>query len=89
MLIKVIVFVEKGKVVIQEVFCFKFCDDYIFVKVNVVGFNFMDWKYVDNVIVDVGLRMGCDYVGIVEEVGSKVQKLFRKGDCISGVVYGG
>lgn len=30
-----------------------------------------------------------DYAGIVEEVGTKVTKPFKKGDRISGVVHGG
>jgi NADPH:quinone reductase-like Zn-dependent oxidoreductase len=86
---KAIVFVEKGKAAIQEVPRPKLRDDYILVKVNAVGLNPTDWKHVDNAIADVGSRMGCDYAGTVEEVGSKVQKPFRKGDRISGVVHGG
>ncbi|RYP23378.1 hypothetical protein DL767_008832 [Monosporascus sp. MG133] len=34
-----------------------------------------------------GVRCGCDHVGVVEEVGSKVTKPFRKGHRIVGFVY--
>ncbi|RYO75211.1 hypothetical protein DL766_009677 [Monosporascus sp. MC13-8B] len=33
-------------------------------------------------------RCGCDYVGVVKEVGSKITELFRKGDRFAGFVHG-
>lgn len=36
---------------------------------------------------DIGCRVGCDYAGIVEQVGSKVTK-FVKGDRITGWIHG-
>ncbi|KAM0247180.1 hypothetical protein ACHAP5_004259 [Fusarium lateritium] len=86
---KAIVFVEKGKATIQEVPKPKLRDDYVLVKVNAVGVNPTDWKHIDFGIADADSRVGCDYAGIVEEVGSKVTKPFKKGDRISGVVHGG
>ncbi|KAI0466968.1 GroES-like protein [Xylaria cf. heliscus] len=86
---KAIVYVEKGKAAIKEVPIPKLRDDYILVKVNAVGINPTDWKHVDFGITDPGSRIGCDYAGIVETVGSKVTKPFKKGDRISGVVHGG
>jgi NADPH:quinone reductase-like Zn-dependent oxidoreductase len=86
---KAIVFVEKGKATIQEVPKPKLRDDYVLVKVNAVGVNPTDWKHIDFGVADAGSRVGCDYAGIVEEVGSKVTKPFKKGDRISGVVHGG
>lgn len=86
---KAVVFVEKGKATIQEVPVPKLRDDYVLVKVNAVGLNPTDWKHIDNGIADAGARIGCDYAGIVEAVGSKVTKPFKKGDRISGVVHGG
>lgn len=35
------------------------------------------------------VQIGCDYAGIVEEVGSKVTKGFKKGDRVCGFVHGG
>ena len=32
--------------------------------------------------------MGCDYAGIVEEVGPKVEKPWKKGDRIAGFTHG-
>jgi NADPH:quinone reductase-like Zn-dependent oxidoreductase len=85
---KAIVFVEKGKAAIEEVPIPKLRDDYIRVKVNAVGLNPTDWKHVEYGMTNAGSRVGCDYAGIVEEVGPKVTKNFRAGDRISGVVHG-
>ncbi|KAF4448354.1 hypothetical protein F53441_8229 [Fusarium austroafricanum] len=85
---KAIVYVEQGKVSIQEVPKPKLRDDYVLVKVNAVGVNPTDWKHIDFGRTGAGSRIGCDYAGVVEEVGSKVTKPFKKGDRISGVVHG-
>ncbi|KAJ0413514.1 chaperonin 10-like protein [Aspergillus carlsbadensis] len=85
---KAIVYVEKGKATIQEVPIPKLRDDYILIKVNAVGVNPTDWKGVDLGIAEVGSRVGCDYAGVVEEVGPKVTKAFKKGDRITGMVHG-
>ncbi|KAI0193075.1 chaperonin 10-like protein [Xylaria flabelliformis] len=86
---KALVLVEKGKVAIEEVPLPKLRDDYVLVKVNAVGINPTDWKHIDFGIANAGSRIGCDYAGIVEAVGSRVTKPFNKGDRISGVVHGG
>ncbi|KAK0387439.1 hypothetical protein NLU13_5751 [Sarocladium strictum] len=83
-----IVFVSKGEAAIQEVPRPRLRDDYVLVKVNAVGLNPTDWKHIDFALTDADSRVGCDYSGVVEEVGSKVQKSFNKGDRISGVVHG-
>ncbi|KAL2859406.1 chaperonin 10-like protein [Aspergillus pseudodeflectus] len=85
---KAIVYVEKGKAAIQEVPIPKLRDGYILVKVNAVGVNPTDWKGVDLGMGEVGSRIGCDYAGVVEEVGPKVTKAFKKGDRITGMVHG-
>ncbi|OBR05068.1 Zinc-binding dehydrogenase [Colletotrichum higginsianum IMI 349063] len=65
-------------------------DDYILVKTTAVAINPTDWKHVD--LADkagcVGIWVGCDYAGIVEEVGKGVTKDFKKGDRICGPVNG-
>jgi NADPH:quinone reductase-like Zn-dependent oxidoreductase len=35
-----------------------------------------------------GATVGCDFSGVVEEVGPKVEKQWKKGDRIAGFVHG-
>ncbi|KAL2825785.1 GroES-like protein [Aspergillus cavernicola] len=84
-----IVVVEKGKAAIQEVPTPQLRDEYVLVKVNAVGINPTDWKHIDFGGADPGSRIGCDYAGVVEAVGPKVTKSWKKGDRISGMVHGG
>lgn len=62
-------------------------DDYILVKTVAVALNPTDWKHVD-FMAPRGVVVGCDYAGIVEQVGSKVKKQFKKGDRVCGFVHG-
>lgn len=62
--------------------------DRIIVKTVAVALNPTDWKQIDVGRPEPGCVVGCDYAGIVEEVGSEVQKPFKKGDRICGLVYG-
>ncbi|KAI9812614.1 MAG: hypothetical protein M1827_004603 [Pycnora praestabilis] len=66
----------------------KLRDEYILVKVVAVALNPTDWKHID-FLADKGAIVGCDYAGIVEEVGKGVRKDFKKGDRIAGFVHGG
>ncbi|KAE8374909.1 chaperonin 10-like protein [Aspergillus bertholletiae] len=63
-------------------------DDYILVKTVAVALNPTDWKHIAG-IAPPGSQIGCDYAGIVEEVGKAVQKTFKKGDRVCGFVHGG
>ncbi|KAE8150947.1 chaperonin 10-like protein [Aspergillus avenaceus] len=65
----------------------KLRDDYILVKTASVALNPTDWKHIV-LEAPVGLLVGCDYSGVVEEVGSAVKKSFRKGDRVCGFVHG-
>jgi NADPH:quinone reductase-like Zn-dependent oxidoreductase len=85
---KAIVYQAKGQAAVQDVPLPRLRDDYVLVKVKAVGLNPTDWKHIDNAQLHSGNRVGCDYAGVVEEVGSKVTKPFKKGDRISGVVHG-
>lgn len=85
---RAVVYQDKGKAAIQEVPVPKLRDDQILVKVNAVGINPTDWKHIDNGLTDAGSRVGCDYAGVVEQVGDKVTRPFKKGDRISGFVHG-
>ena len=62
-------------------------DDYILIKTVAVALNPTDWKHID-FMPTAGALSGCDYAGIVEEVGTKVDKPFRKGDSICGFCHG-
>jgi len=66
----------------------KLRDDYILVKVVAIALNPTDWKTV-SANLGAPCIIGVDYAGIVEEVGSKVTKDFKKGDRISGWASGG
>jgi NADPH:quinone reductase-like Zn-dependent oxidoreductase len=61
--------------------------DYILIKTVAVAFNPTDWKHIQ--FVSSKATSGCDYSGIIEEIGSEVTKPFQKGDRIAGFVHGG
>ncbi|KAH0538122.1 hypothetical protein FGG08_005284 [Glutinoglossum americanum] len=65
----------------------KLRDDYILVKTVAVALNPTDWKHVDYLPTP-GAIVGCDYAGVVEEVGPAVTKLFKRGDRVAGAVHG-
>lgn len=64
--------------------------DYLLVETRAVGLNPTDWKHVEmaEMMGCVGGVSGCDYAGIVEEVGPEVASEFKKGDRICGPVSG-
>lgn len=62
-------------------------DDCILVKTHSVALNPPDCKYLDE-MPSPGATVGCDYAGIVIEVGSKVTKSFKPGDRVCGAVCG-
>ncbi|KAK5656800.1 hypothetical protein OQA88_4348 [Cercophora sp. LCS_1] len=62
-------------------------DDYVLVKVKAVALNPTDWKHID-FAASPGSTVGCDFAGVVEEVGSKVEKPWKKGDRIAGFTHG-
>lgn len=63
---------------------------YVLVKTKAVALNPTDWKHREyDVLNHAGLLSGCDYAGIVEEVGPDVDKQWKKGDRICGFVHGG
>lgn len=61
---------------------------YLLVKVEAVALNPTDWKSIYNGNC-VGMRVGCDYAGVVEVVGPGISKVFKKGDRVCGFVFGG
>ena len=62
-------------------------DDYILIKTAAIALNPTDWKHVD-FMASPGALSGCDYAGVVEEIGTKVTKPFKKGDRVCGMCHG-
>ncbi|KAJ5544505.1 Polyketide synthase enoylreductase [Penicillium sp. DV-2018c] len=65
----------------------KLRDDYLLIKTVSVGLNPTDWKHIAY-LAPPGVLVGCDYSGIVEEVGKDVKKKFNKGDRVCGFIHG-
>jgi NADPH:quinone reductase-like Zn-dependent oxidoreductase len=84
---KAIKVVEAGKAEVQEVPVPKLKDGYVLVKVKAVAINPTDWKHV-SFMAKPGHTVGCDYAGVVEDVGPGVQKDWKKGDRIAGWTHG-
>jgi len=85
---KALVITKPGTAEIKAVSIPTLPDDYILIRVTAVALNPTDWKHIGTGEKTVGAIVGCDYAGIVEQVGPKVTKPFAKGDRISGVVHG-
>src|SRR4051812_1671322 len=68
----------------------KLRDDYVLVKTTAVALNPTDVSHIDTPFggEPKGAIVGCDFAGIVVDVGSKVTKSWKKGDRIAGVVHG-
>ena len=62
-------------------------DDYMLIKTAAVALNPTDWKHID-FMAPPGAISGCDFAGVVEEVGGKVKKPFKKGDRVCGMCHG-
>ena len=91
---RALVIKEQGAVEVRtDVPLPKLRDDYIIVKTKAVALNPTDWKAVQRVPgydnPTTGAIVGCDYAGIVEEIGSKVTTPFKAGDRVAGFVRGG
>ena len=50
--------------------------------------GYTDWKHVD-FLASPGALCGCDYSGIVEEVGESATQSWKVGDKICGMAHGG
>jgi NADPH:quinone reductase-like Zn-dependent oxidoreductase len=73
---------------IQEVPVPTIPDGWLLVKTKALGVNPTDFKHIDWNLGGVGARCGCDYAGIVEELGTGTTG-FQKGDRIAGFCHGG
>lgn len=77
-----------GNAVLRPIPVAQLRDDYILVKTIAIALNPTDWTTLD-AVGDDGTIVGCDYAGIVEEVGKAVTKSFKKGDRVAGFAHGG
>ncbi|KAJ5657658.1 alcohol dehydrogenase [Penicillium longicatenatum] len=84
---KAVVVVQLTVAAVRDVMMPMLHDDWVLVKIKAVAINPTDWKHVRYGVADIGCRVGCDYAGVVEEVGSKVSN-FAKGDRITGWIHG-
>jgi NADPH:quinone reductase-like Zn-dependent oxidoreductase len=62
---------------------------YVLVDVKAVALNPTDWKHIDFANVEAGVLSGCDFAGVVAEIGTGYSKDWRKGDRICGFAHGG
>lgn len=85
---KAIQIIESGRAeLITDAPIPKLRDDYILVKTAAVALNPTDWKHVD-FLASPGARVGCDYSGVVEQIGSKIQNGIDVGDRVMGMIHG-
>ena len=64
-------------------------DDHILVRNAAVALNPTDRKHVASGWAAENGLLGCDFAGVVEEVGDAVTKEWKKGDQVAGVTHGG
>lgn len=64
-------------------------DDYMIVKTTAVAINPTDWKHVNfaSQLGNENTRVGCDYAGVVQEVGPAVTQ-YKPGDRVCGFING-
>lgn len=79
---------DAGKAALQEIPVPTVRDDYILVRTEAVALNPTDWTTLDRNGAN-GTLVGCDYSGVVEEVGKDVTKPWKKGDRVAGIAHGG
>lgn len=85
---RAIVCVGKGEAAVKEVPVPSLREGHVLVKVKALGLNPTDWKSIYSGDAT-GTRIGCDYAGVVEEVGPGVTKPLKKGDRVCGMAHGG
>ncbi|KAL5590261.1 hypothetical protein FOBRF1_013818 [Fusarium oxysporum] len=63
--------------------------EYVLIRPVAVALNPTDWKHAALGIAADGNLLGCDFAGIIIEVGSAVTKSLQAGDEVLGVAHGG
>ncbi|KZM20376.1 uncharacterized protein EKO05_0006936 [Ascochyta rabiei] len=78
--------IKAGELTAQEVNVPKLRLGFCLVQVKAVALNPTDFKHLHG-IECTGCTLGCDYAGIVEEVGA--DSILKRGDRVAGFVHGG
>ncbi|KIW97338.1 uncharacterized protein Z519_02730 [Cladophialophora bantiana CBS 173.52] len=76
-----------GRAVLKPIPVPKLEADYILVRTIAIALNPTDWTSLD-AVGEPGTIVGCDYSGVVEEVGKDVKDRFKKGDRVAGFGHG-
>ncbi|KAK5746485.1 hypothetical protein LTR17_000865 [Elasticomyces elasticus] len=84
---KAIVVVKSGHAAVVEKAEPELRPGWVKVKVRAVALNPTDWKHID-FFARGGETVGCDFSGIVTEIGSAVTSNIEVGDAIYGLVHG-
>lgn len=84
---KAIICTAAGQAEVQDLPTPRIRDGHILVRTKAVALNPTDWKSIGN-SETIGKRIGCDFAGVVEEVGQNVVKQFNRGDRVCGMVFG-
>ncbi len=83
-----LVTVEGKKTALKEIPVPTLDKDEILIRTTAVTLNPTDWKHVA-FIAEPGVTVGCDFAGIVEQLGSDVKNAsLKKGDRVAGFVHG-
>jgi NADPH:quinone reductase-like Zn-dependent oxidoreductase len=61
--------------------------DHIVIRNKAVALNPADWKFLD-LVPSKDATIGCDFAGIVEDVGDNLTTAFKKGDRVAGFAHG-
>lgn len=87
---KAIIIKGRGEAAITTAPLPKLRDGDITVKTTAVAINPSDWRHIDFMWVGnpTGTRPGLEYSGVVVEVGNGVDKDFKVGDRVFGIVNG-
>ncbi|KAK1066068.1 hypothetical protein LTR12_008067 [Friedmanniomyces endolithicus] len=77
-----------GHAVLRPLSIPKLRNDYVLIRTEAIALNPTDWTTLD-AEGDDGTIVGCDFAGVIEEVGDAVTKPFKKGDRVTGFAHGG
>lgn len=87
-MMQALVTVEGNKAEVKQVPVPSLDKDEILIRTTAVTLNPTDWKHVA-IVSPPGNTVGCDFAGVVEQLGPDVKnKSIKKGDRVAGFVHG-